>query len=203
LNGLSRYADVTKFVQAVVAAVIPPAMWGSPGNKRVVMAAINSYVRLRRFERLGDEQLSTGFKIIDCDWLFASKKQQSHRARQPSEPSKKRKRGKRGGRMSKRGSGGTGGGDGGRNGGSGGGSDERGSGSSSCRAKKRHVSAAEHQLRTRQARCFLHWVFDVLVSQTIRAHFYVTETSSHRNRVFYFRQPLWVGDTWFASTIES
>ncbi|KIW30624.1 uncharacterized protein PV07_06357 [Cladophialophora immunda] len=38
---------------------------------------------------------------------------------------------------------------------------------------------------------FVYYVFDSLLVPIIRAHFYVTESSTHRHRLFYFRQDVW------------
>ncbi len=35
------------------------------------------------------------------------------------------------------------------------------------------------------------WLFESFVAGTIRAHFYVTESGVHKNRLFYFRKPIW------------
>ena len=56
---------------------------------------------------------------------------------------------------------------------------------------KSKATAEEHQLRTRLIRRWLLWLFDTVVGPTIRAHFYVTETGIQRNRVFYYRKPMW------------
>jgi telomerase reverse transcriptase len=34
-------------------------------------------------------------------------------------------------------------------------------------------------------------LFDGLVVPLLRAFFYATESSTHKNRVFYYRKPLW------------
>ena len=34
-------------------------------------------------------------------------------------------------------------------------------------------------------------LFDGVVAPLVRAHFYATETGVHKNRIFYFRKPLW------------
>ncbi|OAP62484.1 hypothetical protein AYL99_04689 [Fonsecaea erecta] len=38
---------------------------------------------------------------------------------------------------------------------------------------------------------FVYYIFDSLLIPIIRAHFYVTESSTHRYRLFYFRQDVW------------
>lgn len=38
---------------------------------------------------------------------------------------------------------------------------------------------------------FIFWIFDSLVIPLVRSHFYVTESQTHRNRLFYFRHDVW------------
>ncbi|EKV10805.1 Telomerase reverse transcriptase, putative [Penicillium digitatum PHI26] len=38
---------------------------------------------------------------------------------------------------------------------------------------------------------FVFWIFDSILIPLIRSHFYVTESQTHRNRLFYFRHDLW------------
>jgi telomerase reverse transcriptase len=38
---------------------------------------------------------------------------------------------------------------------------------------------------------FIYYLFDSILIPLIRANFYVTESSSHRNRLFYFRHDMW------------
>lgn len=38
---------------------------------------------------------------------------------------------------------------------------------------------------------FLYWLFDSFIIHLVRAHFYVTETSTAKNRLFYFRHDVW------------
>jgi hypothetical protein len=38
---------------------------------------------------------------------------------------------------------------------------------------------------------FVYWLFDSFIIHLIRTNFYVTETSVHKNRVFYFRHDIW------------
>jgi telomerase reverse transcriptase len=38
---------------------------------------------------------------------------------------------------------------------------------------------------------FVYWIFDSFLIPLIRSNFYVTESSAHRNRMFYFRHDVW------------
>jgi telomerase reverse transcriptase len=61
--------------------------------------------------------------------------------------------------------------------------------SSGARAKR--VSSEEHDQRRELLGRWVHWLFDGLVVPLLRAFFYATESSTHKNRVFYYRKPLW------------
>ena len=50
------------------------------------------------------------------------------------------------------------------------------------------VSPSDLQCRTRLVRALIRWLFENIVVTLIRTHFYATETSVHRNAVFYFRK---------------
>jgi hypothetical protein len=51
-------------------------------------------------------------------------------------------------------------------------------------------STTDFALRTRLVEAWLLWVFEELVARVIKAHFYVTDTSVHKSRIFYFRKPV-------------
>jgi telomerase reverse transcriptase len=38
---------------------------------------------------------------------------------------------------------------------------------------------------------FVYWIFDSFLIPLIRSNFYVTESNTHRNRLFYFRHDVW------------
>ncbi|KAK9848089.1 hypothetical protein WJX84_003693 [Apatococcus fuscideae] len=42
---------------------------------------------------------------------------------------------------------------------------------------------------------WVRWMFAELAAPLLRAHFYVTESEAHRQRVFYYRQPVWAALT--------
>jgi hypothetical protein len=52
-------------------------------------------------------------------------------------------------------------------------------------------SPAEHAVRTRLAQTWVLWLFNGVVEPCLKAHFYVTDTALYRNRLFYFRKPVW------------
>lgn len=41
------------------------------------------------------------------------------------------------------------------------------------------------------AKTFFLWLFNSFILPLLRGYFYVTETSCHRNTVFYYRKPIW------------
>lgn len=53
------------------------------------------------------------------------------------------------------------------------------------------MSSDEHERRRDLLGRWVQWLFDGLVIPALRAHFYATESSTHKNRVFYYRKPLW------------
>lgn len=53
------------------------------------------------------------------------------------------------------------------------------------------MSRSDHAKRQELLHEFIYFLFDSLLIPLIRANFYVTESSSHRNRLFYFRHDIW------------
>lgn len=53
------------------------------------------------------------------------------------------------------------------------------------------MSATDESKRRELLAEFLYWLFDSFLIPLIRAHFYVTETSAAKNRLFYFRHDVW------------
>lgn len=53
------------------------------------------------------------------------------------------------------------------------------------------LSKSDHSKRLELLHEFVYYVFDSVLIPLIRANFYVTESSAHRNRLFYFRQDVW------------
>ena len=53
------------------------------------------------------------------------------------------------------------------------------------------VSASDMQKRQEILFEFLYYIFDSLLVPLIRCNFHVTESSNHRNRLFYFRHDIW------------
>ncbi|KIW17443.1 hypothetical protein PV08_04637 [Exophiala spinifera] len=53
------------------------------------------------------------------------------------------------------------------------------------------MSKSDHSKRVELLHEFVYYIFDSLLIPLLRANFYVTESSAHRNRLFYFRQDVW------------
>jgi telomerase reverse transcriptase len=53
------------------------------------------------------------------------------------------------------------------------------------------MSKSDYSKRFEILHEFIYYIFDSLLIPIIRAHFYVTECSTHRNRLLYFRQDVW------------
>ncbi|KAJ5356035.1 reverse transcriptase [Penicillium concentricum] len=60
--------------------------------------------------------------------------------------------------------------------------------SSETRSK---IALSDLHKRTELLHEFMFWIFDSVLIPLIRSHFYVTESQTHRNRLFYFRHDLW------------
>ncbi|KAJ5496602.1 reverse transcriptase [Penicillium fimorum] len=60
--------------------------------------------------------------------------------------------------------------------------------SSETRSK---IALSDLHKRTELIHEFIFWIFDSILIPLIRSHFYVTESQTHRNRLFYFRHDLW------------
>ena len=58
-------------------------------------------------------------------------------------------------------------------------------------ARNHNMSKSDHAKRREIFQEFLYYIFDSLLIPVIRAHFYVTESSTHRHRLFYFRHDVW------------
>jgi hypothetical protein len=52
------------------------------------------------------------------------------------------------------------------------------------------ASPSEHALRARLVQRWFVWLVTDVVDPCLKAHFYVTDTGLHRNRVFFFRKPV-------------
>ncbi len=60
---------------------------------------------------------------------------------------------------------------------------------SACVWLPHHKTAAIQ--RRRMVRAWLHWLVADVMIPLVRNHFYVTESALYRNKLFYFRKPLW------------
>ncbi|KAF5865472.1 hypothetical protein ETB97_003730 [Aspergillus alliaceus] len=58
----------------------------------------------------------------------------------------------------------------------------------SCQNK---ISLSDLHKRTEILHEFIYYIFDSILIPLIRANFYVTESQTHRNRLFYFRHDVW------------
>ncbi|KAJ9485945.1 hypothetical protein VN97_g7403 [Penicillium thymicola] len=53
------------------------------------------------------------------------------------------------------------------------------------------IALSDLHKRTELFHEFMFWIFDSILIPLIRSHFYVTESQTHRNRLFYFRHDMW------------
>ncbi|OGM45577.1 hypothetical protein ABOM_006259 [Aspergillus bombycis] len=56
---------------------------------------------------------------------------------------------------------------------------------------KNKVSLSDLQKRTEILHEIIYYIFDSILIPLVRANFYVTESQTHRNRLFYFRHDVW------------
>ncbi|KAJ5082191.1 hypothetical protein N7532_011234 [Penicillium argentinense] len=56
---------------------------------------------------------------------------------------------------------------------------------------KPKLSLSDFQKRTELLHEFIYYIFDSILIPLIRTNFYVTESQTHRNRLFYFRHDVW------------
>ncbi|KAG7368417.1 telomerase ribonucleoprotein complex - RNA binding domain containing protein [Nitzschia inconspicua] len=61
---------IVSFLTAVLRRVFPREFWGSEANFMTVMASVNSFVHLRRRERLANKNLMHGCRVTHLKWLF-------------------------------------------------------------------------------------------------------------------------------------
>ncbi|KAJ3121615.1 hypothetical protein HK098_003507 [Nowakowskiella sp. JEL0407] len=54
-----------------------------------------------------------------------------------------------------------------------------------------HIPTSDTLKRTQLISEFLYWMFETLIPTMIKSHFYVTESNSYRNKLFYFLHSLW------------
>lgn len=151
----SNHGEVTAFVKAVVKRVIPGAFFGSSRtittpddtdddseaakdkekdpehNKKLILATIERFIKLRKYESLSLHDCSQGLRLLDFTWLS------------PTSPSSQK------------------------------------------------LSLTDTNKRVQLLHEFLYWLIDSFITPLLRGHFYVTESSSDRNRVFYFRHDVW------------
>lgn len=57
--------------------------------------------------------------------------------------------------------------------------------------KNRKCSLTDFRKRSEILYEFLYYIFDSILIPLVRSNFYVTESNSHRNRVFFFRHDIW------------
>lgn len=63
--------------------------------------------------------------------------------------------------------------------------------SASVSSQRPKLCRSDMQKRTELLHEFVHFLFDSIVIPLIRTNFYVTESQTHRNRLFFFRHDVW------------
>ncbi|KAJ3160204.1 hypothetical protein HDU86_001040 [Geranomyces michiganensis] len=72
LNTHSSYYQVYSFVRAVITQVIPDGFWGSNHNQDMVFKAIDTFIRLRRYETMSLQNVVKRVKTKDCKWAASA-----------------------------------------------------------------------------------------------------------------------------------
>ncbi|KAJ5358817.1 uncharacterized protein N7496_011230 [Penicillium cataractarum] len=62
---------------------------------------------------------------------------------------------------------------------------------SSARSSNEKLALSDFQKRTELLQEFIYYIFDSILIPLVRTNFYVTESQTHRNRLFYFRHDVW------------
>ena len=129
-------ASVSAFCRAVIRKVFPPDAFGAGSSGvnsfGIIMRAVDSFVRLRRYESFSLHDVIQGIKVKDIDWLKPPGKDKDF---------------------------------------------------SMCKS--------EFAVRKDIFSELLYYMFDSYLVPLIRSHFHVTESSVHRNQLFYFRHDVW------------
>jgi len=68
-------AQVASFLSAVLSRIFPPTFWGTPANlSHFFSHHVDTFVRLRRHEQLGNKTLLHGMRVTKIGWLFGNRK---------------------------------------------------------------------------------------------------------------------------------
>ncbi|KAF9962271.1 hypothetical protein BGZ72_008406 [Mortierella alpina] len=69
LGSSSSFEQVTSLVEAIVKHILPLGMFGTTENRNVILRAMATFIRLRKYETLSLHYVLHGFKTSDCSWL--------------------------------------------------------------------------------------------------------------------------------------
>ncbi len=129
-------ANVSAFCQSVIRKLLPRDTFGVgvPGaeNERNILASIDRFIRMRRFESLSLHEVAQGLSLTCIPWLRPPKV-----------------------------------------------------------AESANMSQSDRKKRLELLLEVVYYIFDSLLIPLIRSNFYVTESNTHRNQLFYFRHDLW------------
>ena len=136
LGQASSANSVSAFSRAAINHVFPTRLWGDGtegiSNRGYIMAAVDKFVRLQRYESMSLHDVMQNIKISDIRWLDPPRQERNQRL------------------------------------------------SASDFAKRQEIIAE-----------LVYYVFDSFLTPLISSNFYVTESSSSRNQLFYFRHDVW------------
>eukprot|EP00850_Spirogloea_muscicola_P002133 SM000008S22222 [mRNA] locus=s8:563663:569830:+ [translate_table: standard] len=199
----SSHTEVASFVWSVLRSIVPCTLLGNQANQQQLRKTVHRFVRLRRKEELTLQQVLYKLRITGYAWLSEQCEQPNRGVAKTNNTVHIKRweehiprlvlplpvgtysecRGTRSELMA-------------ANSGSYGVLNER----RFCRRsqlkapvakKEQKVPAGVSIQRQRLLQDWVFWVFNLLVIPLIRSHFYVTESETHRQLVFYYRKPVW------------
>ncbi|KAF9943040.1 hypothetical protein BGZ67_007685 [Mortierella alpina] len=91
LGSSNSFEQVASLVESIVKHILPLGMFGTTENRNVVLRAMATFIRLRKYETLSLHYVLHGFKTSDCSWLQDGRLQEngSHVTHIPKTASKK------------------------------------------------------------------------------------------------------------------
>eukprot|EP00850_Spirogloea_muscicola_P007663 SM000039S14493 [mRNA] locus=s39:396784:403749:- [translate_table: standard] len=201
----SSHTEVASFVWSVLRSIIPCTLLGNQANQQQLRKTVHRFVRLRRKEELTLQQVLYKLRITGYAWLCKERDQPNRGLAMINNTIRIKRWEEHDPRLVLPSPVGTN-------------SDCRctcpelmAANSGSTDVLDGRQSWQGSQLKTRMAKKeqpqkvpagvsiqrqkllqdWIFWVFNLLVIPLIRSHFYVTESETHRQLVFYYRKPVW------------
>lgn len=123
---------VVSFITAVLKDVFPETFWGHTKNFDCIVGTVETFVNLRRQEKLSNKVLMHGLRVTKIKWLF--------------------------------------------------GNHEKGG---------KALSKSNHEASVTLTLEVMRWLFRSFIIPLIRSNFYATETEFSKQRILFYRKPIW------------